>query len=76
MGITKILSDYIVETKFQKVGDIATRMEISHYYSTASLKAKLLNLVARGRIARETQATLDGIKAAIEAQRRGEGASP
>jgi len=70
-GISKILSDYTVETRFQKLGDSSTKVEISHYYSTPTLKAKLLNLVAKGKIARDTQATLNGAKAAIEAARRG-----
>lgn len=65
-GISKILSDYRVETTFEKFGDCSTKMEISHYYSTATLKAKLVNLIAKGKIARETQETLAGIKAAIE----------
>ena len=66
-GISKILSDYVVETAFQKLGDSSTKVEISHYYSTPTLKAKLLNLLARSKIARETQATLMAAKAAIEA---------
>jgi hypothetical protein len=70
MGLTKILSDYLVETRFYKVSDLSTRMEISHYYSTKSIKAKLLNLISKGKIARETQATLNGIKTAIEAPSR------
>jgi uncharacterized membrane protein len=65
-GITKILNDYTVETTFEKLGDSSTRLKISHYYSTKSLKAKLLNLIARRKIARETQATLTGIKDCIE----------
>jgi uncharacterized membrane protein len=65
-GITKILNDYKVETRLQKLGDQSTKMEISHYYSTTSLRAKLLNLIAKGKIARETQATLNAIKRAIE----------
>ena len=65
-GISKILSDYTVETTFQKLDDFSTKVEISHHYSTTSLKAKLLNLIARGKIARETQATLNAAKAAIE----------
>lgn len=69
-GISKILSDYTVETTFEKIGSASTRMEITHYYSTKSLKSKLLNLLARSKISRETQATLNAIKAAIE------GASP
>jgi len=65
-GISKILSDYTVETTFHKLGDSSTRVAISHYYSTPTWKAKLLNLIAKGRIARETRATLAGVKAAIE----------
>lgn len=68
-GISKILSDYTVETTFQKLGNSSTKVEISHYYSTPTLKAKLLNLVAKGKIARETRATLTAAKAAIEATR-------
>lgn len=68
-GISKILSDYTVETTFYRLGDASTKVEIRHYYSTTSLKAKLLNLIAKGKIARETQATLNAVKAAIEATR-------
>jgi Polyketide cyclase / dehydrase and lipid transport len=66
-GISKILSDYTVETRFQRLGDGSTRMEISHYYSTSTLKAKLLNLIVRRKIARDTHATLTAIKTVIEA---------
>lgn len=69
-GISRILSDYTVETTFHRLGDAATKVEICHYYSTTSLKAKLLNLIAKGKIARETQATLNAAKAAIEARSR------
>ena len=65
-GISRIFSDYTVETTFQKVGHQSTKVEISHYYSTTTLKAKLLNLVAKGKIARDTQATLNAAKAAVE----------
>jgi hypothetical protein len=37
-----------------------------HFYSTNTLKAKLLNLIAKGKIARETQATLNAAKSTIE----------
>ena len=54
-GISKILSDYRVETTLQKLGESSTKMEISHYYST-TLKAKFLNLIAQRKIAsRPTQ---------------------
>jgi len=69
-GIARILKDYRVETRLQRLGDTLTQVEISHYYSTNSLKAKLLNLIARGKIARETQATLNAMKNAIEAAGR------
>ena len=65
-GISKIWPDYVVETTLHRVGQSSTKMEISHYYSTPTFKAKLLNLIARRKIARDTQATLNGIKAAIE----------
>src|SRR5437763_1269203 len=58
-GISKILSDYVVETSFKKINDSSTAIEINHYYSTNTIKAKLLKLVAKGKIARETQATLN-----------------
>ena len=66
-GISKILPDYVLETTFHRVGHSSTKVEISHYYSTLTLKAKLLNLVAKRRIARDTQATLNASKAVIEA---------
>ena len=66
-GISKILSDYKVETTFQALGDCSTKVEISHYYSTTTLKAKLLNLIAKSKIAGDTQATLNAAKARIEA---------
>ena len=66
-GISKIFSDYRVETTFQALGDRSTRVAISHYYSTTSLKAKVLNLIAKGKIACETQATLNAAKDRIEA---------
>ena len=65
-GISKILSDYKVETIFQARGYQSTKVEISHYYSKKSLKAKLLNLIAKGKLARETDATLNAAKTKIE----------
>jgi len=69
-GITKIFNDYRVETTFQMLGHGSTKVGISHYYSTTTLKAKLLNLIAKGKIARDTQATLNAAKATIEASCR------
>ncbi len=66
-GISKVLTDYRVETTFQALGHQSTKVTISHYYSTTTLKAKLLNLIAKRNIARDTQATLTAAKATIEA---------
>lgn len=66
LGISKILSDYVVETAFHRIGESSTRVEISHYYSTETLRAKLLNLIAKWKIARETQAMLNAVKRVIE----------
>ena len=71
-GISKILRDYRVETTFQTLGHQSTKVEISHYYSTTTLKAKLFNLIAKGKIARDTQATLNAAKATMEASCRAE----
>lgn len=68
-GISKVFSDHTVETTFQKLGDFSTKVEVSHYYSTPTMNAKLLALVAKGKVARETQATLTAAKTAIEATR-------
>lgn len=65
-GISKILSDYVVETTFHPVSDSSTQVEISHYYSTRTFKAKLVNLIARWKITRETQAMLNAVKRVIE----------
>jgi hypothetical protein len=65
-GISRILSDYRVETTFQSLAERSTMVAISHYYCTTTLKAKLLNLIAKGRIARDTQAMLNSAKRKIE----------
>jgi uncharacterized membrane protein len=66
VGISKILSDYMVETAFHRMSDFSTRVEISHYYSTRTFKAKLLDLIARWKIGRETQDMLNAVKRVIE----------
>jgi len=65
-GISKLLPDYRVETRFRKVNEHVTEVIISHYYSTSSLKARLFNLIGKRKIASETSATLNSIKAQIE----------
>lgn len=66
MGISKLLDDYVVETVFTRQDERTTKMEFYHFYSTKTLKVKLLNLIARKKIARESQDTLNAIRKAIE----------
>ena len=66
MGITKLLPDYIVESTLSKVGDNATKVEMSHFYSSSKLIVRLLNFFIKGKIARETQDTLNAMKKSIE----------
>ncbi len=66
MGITKMLPDYIVETRFTPLAENETKVEFWHYYSTKSLMAKLLNIIIKNKIAGESQSTLDAIKSMIE----------
>jgi hypothetical protein len=66
IGISKILSDYVVETTFHARSESSTLVEISHYYSTRTLKAKLLNLIAKWKIAHDTQDMLSAVKRGIE----------
>ena len=66
MGITKMLPDYIVETRLTPLAGNETKIEFSQYYSTKSLKAKLFNVIAKRKIARDSQNTLDAMKRTIE----------
>jgi hypothetical protein len=66
LGIAKLLPDYLVEARLTPVASHETKVEFSHYYSTKSLKAKLFNVIAKRRIARDSQYTLDAMKRTIE----------
>ena len=66
MGLTKLLPDYVVETTLKKVNEHATQIEISHFYSSSTLKVWLLNLFIKRKVAKETLDTLNGLKKAIE----------
>lgn len=66
MGITKLLPDYVVESNLSKVGENATKVEMSHFYSSSTLKVWLLNFIIKRKIARETLDTLNGMKKSIE----------
>jgi hypothetical protein len=66
MGITNMLPDYIVETRFTPLAENETKVEFRHYYSTKSLKAKLFTVIAKKKIARDAQSTLEAVKRTIE----------
>jgi hypothetical protein len=66
MGITNMLPDYLVETRLTPLAENETKIEFSHYYSTKSLKTKLFTLIAKRKIARDAQNTLDAMKRTIE----------
>jgi NDP-sugar pyrophosphorylase family protein len=66
MGLIKLLPDYLVETNFMKLGNYSTQLEISHFYSSSKTKVKLLNLMIKPKIARETLGTLNAIKKSME----------
>ena len=66
MGITKMLPDYVVETRLTPLAGNDTKIEFRHHYSTKSMKAKLFNIIVKRKIARESQNTLDAIKRTIE----------
>jgi hypothetical protein len=66
MGIAKMLPDYLVEARLTPLGENETKVEFSHYYSTKSLKTKVFNLIAKKKIARDAQDTLEAMKRTIE----------
>ncbi len=66
MGITNLLPDYVVETRFTPLDEDETKVEFRHYYSTKSVKTRFFNVIAKKKIARESQDTLNAIKIAIE----------
>jgi hypothetical protein len=70
MGLTKLLPDYVVETRFSPLDADTTEMTFSHYYSTNSLMAKLLNPIIKRKLANESGHTLRAIKQAVEDSRR------
>jgi Polyketide cyclase / dehydrase and lipid transport len=66
MGITKMLPGYLVEARLTPLAERETKVEFRHYYATKSLRAKLFNVIAKRKIARDAQNTLDAMKSTIE----------
>ncbi len=66
LGLTKLLPDYVVESTLTKIGESATMVTMSHYYSSSKWTVRLLNFYIKRKIARETQDTLDAMKKWIE----------
>ena len=67
MGLTKLLPDYVVESTLSKVGENATKVEMSHFHSSSKPVVWLLNFYIKRKLARETQDTLNAMKRSIEA---------
>jgi Polyketide cyclase / dehydrase and lipid transport len=66
MGIAKLLPDYVVEARLTPLAENETKVEFSHYYSTKPLKTKLFNIIAKRKIAKDAQNTLEAMKRTIE----------
>jgi len=66
-GVARLLPDYRVESTLEREGVGRTRVEFRHYYSIRGWKARLFHWIAGRRIAKESQATLNAMKRAIEA---------
>lgn len=66
LGIAKLLPDYVVEARLTPVASNETKVEFRHYYSTKSLKTKLFNAIAKRKITRDAQNTLEAMKRTIE----------
>ena len=66
MGITKMLPDYLVEARLTPLAENETKVEFRHFYSTKSLKAKVFNIIAKRKIARDAQDTLEAMKRTVE----------
>jgi hypothetical protein len=68
MGLTKLLPDYIVETELIPIGESATKIEISHFYSVSSPLVFLLNIFIKLKITRQTNEMLASMKKIIESK--------
>ena len=66
MGLTKLLPDYVVKSTVSNTEDNATKIEMSHFYSSSKPLVWLLNIFIKRKIARETQDTLNAMKKRIE----------
>ncbi len=66
MGITNMLPDYLVEARLRPVAPNETKVEFCQYYSTKSLKTKVINVIVKRKIARDAQNTLEALKRTIE----------
>jgi hypothetical protein len=65
-GVARLLPDYRVVSTLERVGAARTRVEFHHYYSIRGCQAWLFHWIPGRRIAKESQATLNAMKQAIE----------
>ena len=69
-GLSKLFLDYEVESSFEKVPDQRTKVTIRQSYSPNGLRGRLVNVVARRRIAGQTRDTMNGMKQLLEREVR------
>jgi len=65
-GIADLFENYTVDTVFESMSKDQTKVSILHYYDTIKLKAKLINILAKGNVTKQTLDTLNGIKEKLE----------
>ena len=66
LGISARLKDYTVETTLTELDACRTKVTMSHCYATPTLQSRVFDWIARGKIARNTEATLRMLKARLE----------
>jgi uncharacterized protein YndB with AHSA1/START domain len=66
LGISAQLKDYTVETTFTELDSRTTKVTMSHFYATPTLRSRVFDWIARDKIARNTEATLRMLKARLE----------
>jgi hypothetical protein len=49
-GLANLFENYTVDTVFESISENETKVSILHYYDTIKLKAKLMNILAKGKV--------------------------
>jgi uncharacterized protein YndB with AHSA1/START domain len=65
-GLSQLFDSYVVDTHIARVDESRTRVTIKQYFATRTLKSKLIALIAKPKLNRQTADTLRGIKQGVE----------